>query len=137
MKKFEFLEHTADIKFKAYGKSLEEVFENSAKAIINSVTDGKIKKKKIEKIKINSNSLEGLMYGFLEEIIFFIETKGIVFAGVKEIKIDKKNFKVSGEFFFDNVNNYEFHLDAKAITHNEMFLKNEKGKWIAQVVVDV
>ena len=32
-KKFEFLEHTADIKFRAFGKTLEEVFENSALAV--------------------------------------------------------------------------------------------------------
>ena len=30
MKTFEFLEHTADIKFQAFGKSIEEAFSNSA-----------------------------------------------------------------------------------------------------------
>jgi len=31
--KFKFLEHTADIKFKASGKDIEEVFDNSALAL--------------------------------------------------------------------------------------------------------
>ena len=30
MKRFKFLEHTADVKFQAFGNNLEEVFENSA-----------------------------------------------------------------------------------------------------------
>ncbi len=33
MEKFKFLEHTADIKFQVFGKTLEEVFENTALAI--------------------------------------------------------------------------------------------------------
>ena len=35
-KQFEYLEHTADIKFLTYGKTLEEVFENAALAMIYS-----------------------------------------------------------------------------------------------------
>ncbi len=30
MQKINFLEHTADVKFEAYGKTLEEAFENAA-----------------------------------------------------------------------------------------------------------
>ncbi|RZD31065.1 archease, partial [Candidatus Parvarchaeota archaeon] len=33
MKKYEFFEHTADVKFKSYGGSLNEVFENCALAV--------------------------------------------------------------------------------------------------------
>ncbi|MGZ4882327.1 MAG: archease [Halobacteriota archaeon] len=30
MQKYEFLEHTADVTFKAYGSALNELFENAA-----------------------------------------------------------------------------------------------------------
>ena len=40
--KFKFLAHTADRKFQAFGKTLEEVFENSALALFNIVYDEKI-----------------------------------------------------------------------------------------------
>jgi archease family protein len=39
MKPFEYLEHTADIKFRSYGRTLEEVFSNAAKALFNSMID--------------------------------------------------------------------------------------------------
>ena len=42
-KQYEYLEHTADVKFLAYGKTLEEVFENAALAMFNVMIDtGKI-----------------------------------------------------------------------------------------------
>jgi SHS2 domain-containing protein len=37
--KFEFLEHTADVYIAAYGKSLEEAFENAALAMFEVMTD--------------------------------------------------------------------------------------------------
>jgi SHS2 domain-containing protein len=136
MKNFEFLEHTADVKFRAYGDNLEKVFENSAKALVKTVCEEKINKKKVKKIELNAKDLESLLYEFLEEILFLIETKGIIFAGIKNIKIDKK-FRLIGEFYFDENKNYKIHFDVKAITYNEMFVKKEKGRWISQVVLDV
>ncbi len=38
-KEYEYLEHTADIKYLAYGKNLEEVFENAALAMFNVIID--------------------------------------------------------------------------------------------------
>ena len=47
--KYKFLEHTADIMFEAYGKTLNELFENSALAIFESTANIKTVKAKIKK----------------------------------------------------------------------------------------
>jgi len=47
--KFKFLPHTADIKFQAYGKTLEEVFENSALALKEILVEDEKVKKNIKK----------------------------------------------------------------------------------------
>ena len=39
MKKFEYFEATADIGFKAYGKTMNEAFENAGLAIFNIISD--------------------------------------------------------------------------------------------------
>lgn len=137
MKEFEFLDHTADIKFRAYGETIEDLFENSAKALVKSMCDEEIEKKKIEKIRIDSKDLEGLMYEFLEEILFLMDSKGLIFAGIEKIKIDKKNFELEGKFYFDEIEKYNFHLDVKAVTYNEMYVELNKRIWVAQVVLDV
>ena len=41
--KYKFLEHTADIKFQAFGKTFEQAFENSALAVANIISKDKIK----------------------------------------------------------------------------------------------
>jgi len=136
-KKFKFLEHTADIKFQAFGESLEKVFENSALAMFNSMFDGKIKKTQKFNVKAKGKDLENLLYNFLEELIVLFGGKQFFLSEVKEIKIDKKNLKLQAEVFGDKAENYKIHIDVKAITYSEMFVKKGKNKWIAQVVLDV
>lgn len=62
MLKFKFLEHTADVKFQAFGKSLDEAFENSAGALKEAIS-GKIKvKSRIrKKIKVKGKDLGGII----------------------------------------------------------------------------
>jgi len=133
-KKFKFLEHTADIKFQAFGKSLNEVFENSALAMTQAMFSGKIKEKINKKIKVNGKDNESLLYNFLEELLFLLDSENFFLASCK-VKI--KEFELEAELMGDSVKNYSPDLDVKAVTYNNMFVKHEKRGWITQVVLDV
>lgn len=135
--KFKFLEHTADIKFQAFGNSIEEVFENSALAMFNSMSNEKVRKKKSFKINVKGKDFESLLYNFLEELLFLLDSEDFLLSKIKKIKIDKENFKLNAEIVGDDAENYEVHEDIKAITYNDMFVKKQGNKFISQVVVDV
>ena len=136
-KKFKFLEHTADVKFQAYGKNLKEVFKNSVEAMFNSMHSGKVKSKDKFVIKIKGNDLESLMYNFLEEFLFLMDSKKFFLSKIKITKFDEKKFELNAELFGDSVKNYKLNHDFKAVTYNEMFIKKIKGIWTSQVVMDV
>jgi SHS2 domain-containing protein len=138
-KKFKFLEHTADVKFQAFGKTLEECFKNSAIALKKTIFEDKTKEKKEMKIEVKGKDLESLLYNFLEEILYFLEADNFLLNKIKSIKIDKKEKKLLAVVVGDKASSYNFTNPVKAITYNEMFVKQQKqGKsWIAQVVLDV
>ncbi len=137
MKKFKFLEHTADIKFQAYGKNLEEVFENSALALKEILVEDKKVKKKIKKdVSVKGKDYESLLYNFLEEFLVLFDSEGFVFSEIKKISI-QKDLKLKAEVVGDDGKNYQINEHIKAITYNEMFVKKENSKWMSQVVVDV
>ena len=137
IKNFIFLEHTADIKFQAYGKNIEEAFENSALAL-KEVIAGKIKvkKKQKKKVKVKGNDPESLLYNFLEEFLYLLDAENFLMREIESIKIDK-NLVISAIIFGDKASDYQFTNDVKAITYNEMFIKKENNKYTAQVVLDV
>lgn len=134
--KFKFLPHTADVKFQAFGNSIEEAFENSAIALKETICGKKKIKSKLKKeIKISGTDFESLLYKFLEEILYLVDAEDFLISKIEKIKIEK--LKLIATLFGDNAKNYKFTNPVKAVTYNDMFIKKENKKWVAQVVVDV
>ena len=138
MQRFVFLEHTADIKFQAFGKTPEECFGNAALAINETECDLKsiAQKEKIE-ITAEAQSMEELLHKFLEEVLFKMETEEMLFSEF-ELKIDEKSNSLKGKLLGEKIGNqkHEFKTHVKAVTWNSFFLRREKSKWVVQVVCD-
>lgn len=141
MKRFEFLEHTADIKFRAYGKSVEEAFENSVLALISYLAGSeKISAKEKKTISINGHDYESVLYSLLDELVFLLDAEGFV---ASRSKISLNKFELKAEVWGDRAKNYD--LDhIKAATYAEMHIKkmvpkqkNSKEYWEVQAVLDV
>ena len=139
--KYKFIEHTADTKFQAFGKTLEESFSNAAIAMFEVITKTeKIEKKITKKIGLHAQDKGALLYKWLEEMLFFLDTEFFMLNSIKNIKITKKKdeyyleAEITGDKFKEE---YEIHGSVKAVTYNEMFVKEEKGKATVQVVLDI
>ncbi len=137
VKKFEFLEHTGDVKFRAYGSDIAELFENCALAVSSIFSrNGEISDSKTKEFVVYEKNYESLLYQFIEQLIYLFDAEGFVVCRVK-VKMQggkKLNVTVYGD---DSVNYSD--LDAiKSPTYAEMYVKQIKDKkWEAQVVVDV
>lgn len=137
-KNYKFLEHTADVKFQAFGSSLDKAFENSASAVIEVITRKKKIPQKIKKsIKITGTDSKSLLYNFIEEILYLIDAENFITAKTK-VKISGLN--LSATLSGDKADKYSLDI-VKAPTYAEMFIKQSKGKnkskFTIQMVVDV
>jgi SHS2 domain-containing protein len=136
LKKYKFLEHTADAKFQSFGKNAEEMFSNSALALKETICGKMRVKKKVKKtIEVKGKDYESLLYNFLEEIIFLLDTENFLISRVK--RIEKVGFRISAILEGDIASNYEFTNNVKAVTYNEMFVRQIGKMWECQVVIDV
>ncbi len=134
--KYKFLEHTADIKFRAFGDNKEEAFTNSALALKESICgEIKVKEEKKKNIKIEGRDFESLLYNFLEEILYLFDAENFLISKIKKMEINE--FKLKAVIAGDRASKYEFTNPVKAVTYNDMFIKKKGNKWIAQVVLDV
>jgi SHS2 domain-containing protein len=137
MKPYEFLPHTADVRIKAYGRTLEEAFKNSAYAVTDVVTDHKKIKPTAEKtIKVESENQESLLYDFLEQFLILIDAESFLLNKITELTItnNKLTAKITGD---TKPENYEIHTHVKAITYQEMSIKKEKDNYIIKFIVDI
>ncbi|MEK6894423.1 MAG: archease [Nanoarchaeota archaeon] len=135
MKKFEFLEHTGDLKFRAYGNSLNEMFENCALAVSSVFSRGKkIKALSKKEISLSGKDKESILYKYIEEIIYLFDAEGFV---ISRADVELSDGKLNATAYGDDSSNYK-DLDAiKSPTYAEMYVKEKNGSWVCQVVVDV
>jgi len=137
--KFKYLENIAiaDIAFEAYGKTLNEVFENSAYALFDMTCNPKTIKQKIKKqIKVKAENERDLLYNFLSELIFLKDSKQLIFS---KVKIQIKNNNLQATLYGDKINpeKQELRNDIKAITFYHFNLERKKSGYKATVVVDI
>lgn len=130
---------TADMAFEAFGSSLNELFENCALAVQDIMTDTKkIKSKEKITFEIRSEDLQSLLFDFLSEILFYKDTRGLVFSQfavrVKKNEHYKLNCDMMGEKW--DREKHEVRTEVKAVTYHLMEIKKNK-EWRAQVVLDV
>ena len=139
-RKYLFLPHTADAKFRAFGKTLEKKFENAALAMASIMFDcSKINPTLKKKISVKGADLKALLYNWLEELLYLIDAKGFILNSVKQMKIkkEKRGFSlaatVAGDKYKPAYDKVATGTDVKAVTYQQM----EIAKNYVQVVVDV
>ncbi|MDD5133053.1 MAG: archease [Candidatus Nanoarchaeia archaeon] len=133
--KYKFLEHKADAKFQAFGKSLEEAFSNAALAMTSIMISPELVESKItKKITASGKDKKALLYNFLEQFLVLLDIESFILHEVKNIKItgNKLTAEVVGDLITDK---YSLKSDVKAVTYNHMEIKEKP--YIVQVVVDI
>jgi len=136
MKKFDILPHTADGKFRAYGKDIEEQFGNAVLAMFSFMFKLEDVKPKIKKkVTAKGKDEKSLLYNWLEEFLVLLDLDAFIPSKIEEIKIKKtdKGFEISGIILGDKVGEHQHIGSVKAMTYAEMEITPE----YAQVVVDL
>ena len=138
MEKFEFLEHTADVKFRSYGETLEEAFKNAGLALKKTILGKNEIKGKMEKtFTINTKDKEALLREFLDEFLYLLEGENFVIKDIENIEIKRNNgYQLKARVIGDKTSKYDISNSVKAVTYNDMFIRKNK-KWTCQVVLDV
>ncbi len=133
---YEFVDHTADVQFVAYGKTLEEAFENAAMAFFDAQLEiSKVECKIKRTIKVHSEDRISLLYDFLSELLYIQDTEGLVFSEFN-VSISGNHLvcEMCGEHY--DINKHGQKSPVKAITYHNMKIEEDNGYKIT-VVLDV
>jgi SHS2 domain-containing protein len=140
MEKYMFLHHTADAKFQAFGRTLEEAFVHAALAVASLMWDWKKIPKNIAiSVAVGGKDLEQLLVSFLEEILYLLDTQNFLLASVNDVLFEQKEecWKLQALFEGDVYKGeYEIFGHVKAITYNEIVVK-DRAPFLVQVVADI
>ncbi len=143
MGSFEFLEHTADEKFRVTASSLEDAFATSVQAFYEILL-GKthVNSQESRDISLSAKKLTTLLYDFLNELVFFFDAEDLLLPTVESLAIDKNEetgeYSLVATLIGDKQYDYDLRTEIKNVTYSEMSIeKNTDGNWELVVVVDI
>lgn len=142
MEKYKILEHPADIRVQAFGKTKEELFLNALKGMVE-VLGPKIKDKKQKiknKISVKSMDLNALLVDFLSEVLYLTQINKRIYNDIKFFKfISPSNSsgraELKGELFGNNVES--FGEDIKAVTYHGLKIEKQNNQYQATILFDI
>jgi SHS2 domain-containing protein len=140
MERYRILPHTADGKFQAFGRTLDEAFGNAALAMSSLMWDwSKVEPRVRHFVHVKGIDREQLLVKFLGETIYLFETKQFLLGKVDGLRIRPEFEGVSLDALLggDTISaRYELYGEVKAVTYNDLKIEECDG-FTVQVVVDM
>jgi SHS2 domain-containing protein len=140
MERYRILPHTADGKFQAYGRTLEEAFGNAALAMSSLMWDwSKVEPRAHHFVHVRGIDREQLLVKFLGETIYLFETKRFLLGKVDGLRIrpEFEGFSLEAVLGGDAISDrHPVFGVVKAVTYSDLKIE-ECGGFTVQVVVDM
>ncbi|MBI5036847.1 archease [Candidatus Micrarchaeota archaeon] len=137
---YQFLEHTADILYEAYGATFKEALETAAKVLFEETADLKqVNSTKKVAIKEKAKTLDELAAFVLSDLVAERDARGLFF---KSFKIDsleqtRNGFTLNGTVEGGPATRDAGKTEVKAVTHHETKAFEKDGKWTIRVLLDI
>ncbi len=136
MKRFQLVEHTADVGLIAYGRSLTEAFANAAYGLFSIIAElGTVKEVESRTLELSGDDSESLLFQWLNSLIYFFDVEMLLFKRFEISNFDGRGLKATchGEKY--DPSRHHLKIGVKAATYH--MLKVDQKKNQVQVIFDV
>ncbi|WP_136527039.1 archease [Geomonas ferrireducens] len=132
----------ADIAFDAWAPTLEELFNEAARATMQVMVEnlGEVRPAQTLEVKLEEENEEMLLFDFLNELIFYKDARRLLLLPT-EVSVAPADggfvlrARLSGEEI--DVVRHQMNTDVKAVTMLRYKLEQVANGWRATVVLDV
>ena len=135
---YELVDHTADLGIRVWADDTKGLFEESARALFDIITNlTKVEPHLKREIVVRGSSQEELMVAWLNELLYLHEVKRLLFRDFSIIEIDEGTVTgvAEGEEF--DKARHSIKTEVKAVTYHQLEIKEHGGRWQAQVIFDI
>lgn len=138
MRRYEFINHTADLGIRVSGLSLEELFENAAWAMFDLIVDlDTVEVQDEVTIAIRGGEREELLADWLRDLLYRYNGHEYL---LKEFKIENMSprglkAKVRGEKL--DMSRHSLKREIKAVTYHDLEIRKLNREWQAQIIFDI
>lgn len=143
-KKYEYLDHTADVQLHSWGETLKESFEQLAVSMFGYMTEiDKVQMTTTHEIEIHMDAEDdilNLVYKWLDEWLFNFSAEPFFIARkviIDEFDIEKGYIKATGYGEQFSLDKHPQGTEVKAITYSNMQVHKDKPTNDIYVIIDI
>jgi SHS2 domain-containing protein len=136
MKRFELVEHTADMGLAAYGKDLPEAFANAAYGMFSIIVDlDGVKEVESRHIEINEEDAECLLFEWLNSLLYYFDVETLLFKRfeIREFEDNHLVARCFGEKY--DPSRHQLKTGVKSATFHMLEVDKKNNR--VQVIFDV
>jgi len=134
-KRYETVNHTADVMIRAYGSDLETSFANAAFAMFDQLADlSKVEPKERFRFEIEGSDREQLLVDFLSELLYLFDTE-LVLLKEFDLKYDGEVLRVEAKGERIDKKRHRMKQALKAVSYHAIDVQPEKKGYV-QVLFD-
>eukprot|EP00761_Pharyngomonas_kirbyi_P009477 gb/GECH01009493.1/.p1 GENE.gb/GECH01009493.1/~~gb/GECH01009493.1/.p1 ORF type:complete len:196 (+),score=45.07 gb/GECH01009493.1/:1-588(+) len=139
---YEFLDHTADVQFHTWGKTIQEAFEQQALAMFAFMTEDSLDTVSVDRvveIEASGHDMETLLYSFMHEFLFMFGTEYVVCKAIVIDEFDRERWKIKARGFGEvfTIGKHPQGTEIKAITYSNMQIWEKEDQSDLYVIVDI
>ena len=120
----------------AYGKSLAEAFANAAYGLFSLIVEpNKVKEKESRKVTVQAQDAEGLLFSWLNELIYIFEVERLLFKSFDITEFTGQSLEATcwGEKY--DPSRHQLKTGVKSATYHMLKVDGKKNR--VQVIFDV
>ncbi|MFC1549424.1 archease [Nitrospirota bacterium] len=137
---YEMIDAGSDAGIVATSSSLEGVFREMALGMYSMAADHEmIETSRVERVEVQSHSLDGLLVAWLNELVYLLDTRGFLASKVEITSLDPEGFKLIAVLGGESLDTqrHGHGLLIKAATYHGLRIGKDDGRWSAQVMLDI
>jgi SHS2 domain-containing protein len=135
-RRFELIEHTADIGLIAYGETLAEAFANAAYGLFSIIAElDAVRERESRRVEIAEDDLEALLFEWLNNLIYLFDVEMLLFRRFDIMELDGRRLRATcyGERY--DPSRHHLKTGVKSATYHMLEVDKEKNQ--VQVIFDV
>jgi SHS2 domain-containing protein len=136
LKRYQLIEHTADIGLIACGQNLAEAFSNAAYGMFSIITDlRKVRRVEAREVELQEKNPEDLLFEWLNHLIYLFDAEQFLskLCDIREFDNHKIRAICYGEKA--DLSRHKMKLGVKAATYHMLKVDPEKNQ--VQVIFDI
>lgn len=134
--RYKVIDHPSDMGIEVEGETLEELFGNAARGMLELISEKKHNGDRIIKnLNLKEDTIEELLHSFLSEILWLIEKESFFPVEYRIKQIDGNQIKA--ELSGVKLEKEEIDREVKAVTYHQLKIEDVNARLFTRIIFDV